>query len=267
MALVLQDRVRPVRGQPRRDVLPVLKTALYTLDISARFLVAASLGRGSIATGDRLLDGYWRRIFQSGNARLVVEGREHFDGRPTVVMSNHTSILDIPALMGAIPGSMRMVLKQELTRVPIWGPALVGSGFVPVERGSKEKAIEQLGRASRVFERGVHIWIAPEGTRSRSGSLLPFKKGGFHLARDLGAPIVPAWIEGASAIIPPSGYTAAHDGTVLVRFGPPIETRGRDVGVDELVEEVRAAMMALGARGAAAKAPRPSAPRHEARAQ
>jgi 1-acyl-sn-glycerol-3-phosphate acyltransferase len=201
-------------------------------------------GRGSIRLGDRLLDGYWRRIFQGGNARLLVEGREHFDGRPVVVMSNHTSLLDIPALMGAIPGSMRMVLKQELTRVPIWGPALVASGFIPVERGSKEKAIEQLDEAKRIFDRGVHVWIAPEGTRSRTGELLPFKKGGFHLASKLAARIVPAWIEGASNIVPLNGFSALYDGTVVVRFGPPIDTT-QTTGVDDSMARVRAAMLDL----------------------
>lgn len=225
--------------------MPVYKTMLYTLDISSRFLMGAAVGRGSVELADRLIDGYWRRIFQSGNARLFVEGREHFRDRPVVVMSNHTSLLDIPALMGAIPGSMRMVLKQELTRVPVWGPALVKSGFVPVERGSKQKAIEQLGAARKTFERGVHIWIAPEGTRSRDGALQPFKKGGFHLAKQLPAPIVPCWIDGASDVIPPDDFSVTYDGTVVVRFGAPIETENRDLSIEELMSEVESAMMAL----------------------
>ena len=139
---LLLDRVQPVREEPPFDRMPVYKTMWYTLDISARFLAAAAVGRGSVACADRLIDGYWRRIFQAGNASLTVEGQEHFGERPCLVMSNHTSLLDIPAIMGAVPGSMRMVLKQELTRVPVWGPALVKSGFVPVKRGSKAKAIE-----------------------------------------------------------------------------------------------------------------------------
>src|SRR5262249_9707461 len=218
MPLVLQDHVRPFQPGPRRDALPILKTVYYTLDISVRFLVARATGRGSVAYGDRLLDGYWRRIFQSGNARLIVEGREHFDGRPSIVVSNHSSLLDIPALMGAVPGSMRMVLKEELTKVPIWGPALVASRFIPGSRGAKDKAVAQLTRAERVLEQGVHVWIAPEGTRSRTGKLLPFKKGAFHLARSLGAPIVPAWIDGTARIVPPDRLDAAYDDTVVVRF-------------------------------------------------
>lgn len=255
MALIVQDRVRPLLDGPRRDSLPVAKTVLYTLDISARFLASAAVGQGSIAVADKLLDGYWRRIFQSGNARLIVEGRERFDGRASVVMSNHTSLLDIPAMMGAVPGSLRMVLKQELTRLPVWGPALVRSGFVPVARGTKERAIAQLSVAEKLLEQGVHVWIAPEGTRSRSGELGPFKKGGFHLARSLGTPIVPTWIEGASVIVPPDRFDASYDGTVLVRFGAPIETAG--VEVDDLCDRVREAMVALrhGAREEMARAP------------
>jgi 1-acyl-sn-glycerol-3-phosphate acyltransferase len=244
MTTVLQDRIEPVRGEPRWDRSPLVKTVFYTLDISARFLAASAVGRGSIALADRLLDGYWRRIFQSGNARLLVEGREHFDGRPAVVMSNHRSLLDIPALMGAVPGSLRMVMKEELTRVPIWGAALVKSGFIPVRRGSKEKAIEQLAVAERELGRGVHVWIAPEGTRSRTGALLPFKKGGFHLAASLRAPIVPAWIEGTATTVPPDELRARRDSTVVVRFGRPIETVPRR-SADELVAEVRASMLAL----------------------
>jgi len=254
MVLVVQGRVKPLGRAPRRDALPLAKTALYTLDISVRFLVAAALRRGSIALADRLLDGYWRRIFQSGNARLIVDGRERFDGRASVVMSNHGSLLDIPALMGAVPGSLRMVLKQELTRVPIWGPALVKSGFVPVERGTKERAVAQLAEAEKLLARGVHVWISPEGTRSRTGELGPFKKGGFHLARSLGAPIVPAWIEGTRSIVPPDRFDASHDGTVFVRFGAPIETKGAEV--DALVAAVREAMLALAVR-ASEEAARP----------
>ena len=244
MAIIVQDRVRPLGTGPRRDALPVARTVFYTLDISARFLAAAAIGRGSIPVADRLIDGYWRRIFQSGNCRLIVSGRESFDGRASVVMSNHTSLLDIPALMGAVPGSLRMVMKQELSRVPIWGPALVQSGFVPVERGAKERAIAQLSAAEKMLSRGVHIWIAPEGTRSRTGELKPFKKGGFHLARSLGAPIIPAWIEGAATVVPPDRFDASYDGTVVVRFGEPIDPG--DTTVEALSAAVREAMIALG---------------------
>ena len=255
MSVVLQDRVRPPKAAETWDRAPLLKTVFYTLDISARFLAASAVGLGSVQYADRLLEGYWRRIFQSGNARLVAEGREHFDGRTAIVVSNHSSLLDIPALMGAVPGSLRMVLKEELTKIPIWGGALVKSGFVPVQRGTKQKAIEQLSVAEQVFSRGVHVWIAPEGTRSRTGELLPFKKGGFYLARSLRAPVIPTWIEGTSALVPPDRLQAMHDGTVTVRFGRPIETAGHHGPIEELMTEVRNAMLALAGRPTEAARP------------
>src|SRR5688572_33148613 len=109
-------------------------------------------------------------------------------------------------MMAAVPGSVRMVMKEELTRVPLWGPALVASGFIPIDRKNRDKAIAQLEKAKHILQQGVNVWISPEGTRSRDGSLHAFKKGGFHVARDLGVPIVPAWIEGAQQISKPDQF-------------------------------------------------------------
>ncbi|MBM4281483.1 MAG: 1-acyl-sn-glycerol-3-phosphate acyltransferase [Deltaproteobacteria bacterium] len=249
---VLLEHARPPDGRPPGRA-PVFRTILYTLDISLRFLWAAARGRGSVAVGDRLIAGYWPRILRSGNAKLSVVGRENFPpGQACVVMSNHSSLLDIPALMGAVPGSVRMVTKEELTRVPIWGRALVASGFVAVDRKDRQKAIAQLEKAKDVLRQGVHVWIAPEGTRSRTGVLGPFKKGGFHLARDLGVPIVPAWIAGAHDIIPPDQFVVGYDGEIEVRFGAPIATAGVGDGeLDGLREQVRLAMVALADAAAA----------------
>jgi 1-acyl-sn-glycerol-3-phosphate acyltransferase len=243
---VLLDHVHAPDGRPA-DRQPVWRTILYTLDISLRFLAAAAVGRGSVAVADRLIAGYWPRILRAGNARLTVVGRENFpQGQACVVMSNHSSLLDIPALMGAVPGSVRMVMKEELSRVPIWGRALVASGFIAIDRKDRQKAIAQLEKAKGVLRQGVHVWIAPEGTRSRTGVLGAFKKGGFHVACDLGVPIVPAFIQGAHDIIPPDQFVVGYDGQLEVRFGAPIPTAG--LGKDDLeglMEQVRLAIVAL----------------------
>ncbi len=253
---VLLDHVRAPDGRPA-DRRPVWRSILYTLDISLRFLGAAALGRGSVARADALIAGYWPRVLRAGNAKLTVVGREHFPpGQACVVMSNHSSLLDIPALMGAVPGSVRMVTKEELTRVPIWGRALVASGFIAIDRKNRQKAIAQLEKAKEVLRQGVHVWVAPEGTRSRTGVLGAFKKGGFHVACDLGVPIVPAWIEGAHDIIPPDQFVVGYDGKLEVRFGPPIATAGvtRD-DLGGLMEQVRLAIVALSESTAAAEQP------------
>ncbi|HEY4223492.1 MAG TPA: lysophospholipid acyltransferase family protein, partial [Myxococcota bacterium] len=187
---------------------------------------------------------YWRRIFKSGNCLLQRTGNENFAaGQPYVVMSNHGSLIDIPALMGTVPGSLRMVMKEELTKVPVWGQALVASGFVPVDRKNRDKAIAQLEKAKQMLSKGVSVWVSPEGTRSRDGKLAPFKKGGFHVAKDLGVPIIPAWIEGASDVLPPDSFVVRYDGTCTVSFGAPIATVGKTV--DSLMTDVRAQILAL----------------------
>ena len=240
---ILLQRDAPPSVPRRADRLPVFRTILYTLDISARFLV----GAGSVELADRLLDTYWRRILRSGNTCLQATGRNHFvHGQPYVVMSNHGSLLDIPALMGAVPGSLRMVTKEELTKVPVWGQALIASGFVPVDRRNRDKAIAQLDKAKTMLSKGVSIWISPEGTRARDGKLAPFKKGGFHVAKDLGIPIIPAWIDGAGDILPPDQFIVRYDGTCTVHFGAPIATTGKEL--ETLMTEVRSSILDLSGR-------------------
>jgi 1-acyl-sn-glycerol-3-phosphate acyltransferase len=239
--------VRPPRIPRQVDRMPVWKTMSYTLDISSRFLASALVGKGSVARADELLDSYWRRILSSGNSTLKASGRHHFvRGQPYVVMSNHGSLLDIPAMMGAVPGSVRMVTKEELTKVPVWGQALIASGFVAVDRKNREKAIAQLEKAKVMLNKGVNIWISPEGTRARDGMLKEFKKGGFHVAMDIGVPIIPAWIDGAQDIIPPDQFVCRYDGTVHVKFGAPIPTVGADR--DVLMRQVRASILELSGR-------------------
>jgi 1-acyl-sn-glycerol-3-phosphate acyltransferase len=245
---LLHDRVRPQRAVTT-TAMPLVKTLFYTLDISARFLLSCAIGRGSRSRCDELIDGYWRRIACTGNSRLFAEGRHYFDavGGQCIVMSNHGSLLDIPSLMGAVPGSLRMVLKEELTRIPVWGQALVASGFIPINRSDRSKAIAQLEKAKEMVRSGITVWISPEGTRARNKMLAPFKRGGFHLAIDLGVPIIPAFIDGAQDILPPDRLLAMTEGEVVVRFGAPIATV--DVPMAELMATVRAAILELSGRG------------------
>lgn len=246
---VLLAHVRPV-GARTESRMPVYRGVGYTLDISARFLALCAVGKGTIAAADRLIDGYWRRILTSANTRLTASGRGNFEhGKPYVFMSNHGSLADIPALMGAVPGSMRMVTKEELTKLPIWGPALVASGFIAIDRKNRKKAIAQLDKAKRIIEQGVCVWVSPEGSRSRDGLLHPFKKGGFHIAIDMGVPIIPTWIEGAADILPADRFVVRYGGDVQVRFGAPMQTKGisKD-GLEELMATVRQQILALSGR-------------------
>lgn len=220
------------------------RTIGYTLKISTQFLTSAVLGDGSIRRSDELLAWWSEKIFQSGNAKLSAVGREKIKSdTPYVFMSNHRSLLDIPASIAATPQSVRMVMKQELTKVPVWGRAMVASGFVPIDRKNREKAIEQLERAKEHLAQGVSIWVFPEGTRSRDGTLGPFKKGGFHVAQQLGLEIVPTWIEGTQNAVPPDSFDVTYHQHCHLRFGEPIATEGK--AIEDLMEEVRAAIESL----------------------
>lgn len=226
------------------SIVPTLRTILRTLDISVRFLSSSALGRGSIERADELLVGWSEDIFRYGSATLSVSGRQALrSGRSYVVMSNHGSMTDIPALIATFPGSLRMVTKEELMRVPIWGRAMRASGFIPIDRADRKRAIEQLEVAKQRLASGIAVWISPEGTRSRDGKLGPFKKGGFHLATQLGAEIVPAYVEGTGDAFPAGSLTARYDVAVSVRYGTPIPTA--TVPVEEQMSRVRRAILDL----------------------
>ena len=239
---------QPSHHAPSRA--PVWKTMGYTLKISAQFLLSAFAGKGSVQRADDLIAWYWKRIFISGNATLIAEGRDQIPrGQTYVYMSNHSSLLDIPILFGAVPGSLRMVSKQELTRIPVWGQAIIASGFIPVDRKNLKKAIEQLETAKVQLAKGVNVWLSPEGTRTRTGRLAPFKKGGFHTALSLAVPIVPVWIEGAQTVLAPDQFLVNYDKTITVRFGKPIPTAGLTKDdLPKLMAQVRTSMVELSGR-------------------
>jgi 1-acyl-sn-glycerol-3-phosphate acyltransferase len=169
---------------------------------------------------------------------------EHIDAdTPCVLLSNHGSLLDIPAVILPFPGRLRFVAKQELRAVPLFGRAMERAGVVFVDREHREKAIAQLAAARQRLSEGTSVWVAVEGRRTPDGSVGKFKKGGFHVALQLGVPIVPTWIEGTVDVLAPDQWVSVTGQTVRVRFGEPIPTRGVDL--DELMARTRAAMLAL----------------------
>ena len=135
---------------------------------------------------------------------LTVEGLHNVPrDRACVFMSNHQSNIDIPILYSVFPGTLRMVAKAELFKVPLWGRAMKEAGFVRVTRsGDRAEAMAAMAECGDAIARGINVWIAPEGTRSLDGRVAKFKKGGFILARDAGADIVPVAIDGSRAMLP-----------------------------------------------------------------
>lgn len=165
----------------------------------------------------------WARlILRSFNVRVRLEGAENLPAGPAVVMANHQSHLDVPALFDVLPFMIRFVAKKELSMIPIFGPAMRALGHIIIDRSDHEQATKTLNEAAKHIRGGTTVVIFPEGTRSRDGQLLPFKKGGFVLALQAGVPIVPITISGSRDCLP-RGSTAIRPGEIVVRVHPPID--------------------------------------------
>lgn len=215
-----------------------LYALLETLSTSVATLASSGTGRLTRERTDALLGSWSEALVKHARIELSVHGRENVDwSRAYLVMSNHQSHYDIPVLFHVVPKSMRGLAKKELFRVPIWGRAMRDAGFIAIDRTDREKAIASLKRAGRLVAEGVNLWLAPEGTRSRSGKLGPLKKGGFHLALETGTPILPIAISGTHAILPPETWTVNRGKKVTVVFGEPVVVQGKTL--DEIMESVR----------------------------
>ncbi|HKE19567.1 MAG TPA: lysophospholipid acyltransferase family protein [Kofleriaceae bacterium] len=200
----------------------------------------AMVGRGGRESQDRRLHRFGRRIVELTRMRLTVRGAELVPrDRAFIYMSNHQSHMDIPVLYATVPSpTLRMVAKTELFRVPLFGRAMRLGDMIEVNRADRKRAVESLRRAGDLIAGGVSVWIAPEGSRSRTGELGPLKKGGFYLARDTGTPIVPVALSGTRDVLPPETRNMSYDVPVDVVFGRPIPVEGRPLG--DLMSEVAA---------------------------
>lgn len=157
---------------------------------------------------------------------VEVTGRELVPaGQACIFMSNHVSNLDPPALLPQIPGRTSVFLKRSLMKIPVLGYGMQLGDFVPVDRdGRLESAKESVRFASRVLASGVHMMTFVEGTRSRTGKLLPFKKGPFFLAMETGAPVVPISIWGTEGMMK-KGSVRITPGIAHVQFHAPLWPR------------------------------------------
>jgi 1-acyl-sn-glycerol-3-phosphate acyltransferase len=188
----------------------------------------------------------WSRlVLLTSRVRWVSSADPALDpSRPCVYAANHQSQFDIPALVLAMPADFRMVAKRSLAHVPIFGWALRLAGFVFIDRSNRESAIQTLDQAAERLRRGTSIVVFAEGTRSRDGTLLPFKRGGFVMALKAGVPVVPVTIRGGGGILP-KGSLWIRPGSIQVHFGAPVETTGYTYETrDRLADRVRAAIEA-----------------------
>lgn len=188
----------------------------------------------------------WSRVLLwAGGARLEVRGTENVPvGGPLIFVANHQSTIDIPTLFAAIPTDFRFVAKKALMYVPILGWYMWMAKFVFVNRSHRREAIASLEQAALRIRGGISIVMFPEGTRSESLRILPFKKGPFALAMRAGVPIVPVAIEGSGKLMPKNSWNITP-GPIRVSIGRPIDPVQFGDDRDRLLRVVRSAIIDL----------------------
>ncbi len=175
--------------------------------------------------------------------RIALEPLPPLPEGPLIFASNHESAIDIWVLLARLPRSVRFVAKQELFRIPIFGQYMRLGGHVPVDRRNHAQAVASLRQAAALVRHGTSLIVFPEGTRSRDGRILPFKKGPFALASEAGVPVVPVAISGTGDITP-KGLVAISPGVARVAVGEPVDP-ARFPDRTALLVEVRRRVIAL----------------------
>ncbi len=177
--------------------------------------------------------------------QLEVTGVEHVSGeRPQIFMSNHQGNFDIFILTAAIPVPFYWVYKHTLDPVPFIGSYLKKRGHISLDRRDREKAMASLSRAGRLIREGKNIAVFPEGTRSNRPTLLPFKKGVFHLAFEAGVEVVPMTLNNSYKLMRPGKFLLQRS-PLEVCFHAPISLVGmeRERDFECLRTQVREAIM------------------------
>ena len=212
--------------------------------------------------------GWARGLFRLCGIELDVAGCEHMSRDAAyVVVCNHSSYMDIPALFGSLPTLPQFMAKRELSRIPFLGAALRAGRHLLVDRGNHASAKSSLERASEQLKPGAAILIFPEGTRGNGSQLGSFKTGAFRLAKLAHAAILPVGISGTHQVLPKHGRIITPH-RVSVRIGAPIsaeEAQGLSLG--ELSQRARATIEQLSRLSPASSIEtRGELPREDARA-
>lgn len=193
---------------------------------------------------DERLAWWAKEILRDAKVTLHIRGTSNIPhDEALVVMSNHRSYYDIPAAYCSVPGRMRMVAKKELFNVPLFGRAMTKTGFIKVDRANRRSAVESLNESKKLLAEGTRVWIAPEGTRSKDGSLGKFKSGGFHLALDAGVRILPMVVQGTEKIMAHDSFLVHQGSNVIVTILPPVDAPAYgQARRKELMADVRSMM-------------------------
>lgn len=201
---------------------------VWTIYYGTRVIVAGILRIPNKPGGvyDRTGRAWSSKLLRAAGTPVRVKGMDLVPrDTPVVYVSNHQSFFDILALSATLPGEMRFVYKKEMAKIPVLGPAMRRAGHVIIDRQNRQKAFEAYAEAAKAVQNGLHAVVFAEGTRSRTGELLPFKKGPFVFAIASQVPVVPIYCANTFDILPKASIRV-RPRPITVMFGPPIPTKG-----------------------------------------
>lgn len=194
------------------------------IPLTLLFSVSAIISTFIDASG-KLYDKHaraWARLMLSFNmVKVTVTGAENLPDGPVIFMSNHQSNFDILALLAAMPRQFYWIAKKELFEIPVFGTSMKRGGYIPLDRGDGRKALQSIDDAATTIHQGKSVVLFPEGTRTPDGKLLPFKRGGFILARKADVPVVPVTINGSRGVNP-ANQIRLYSGNIHIALHPPI---------------------------------------------
>lgn len=172
--------------------------------------------------------------------RIQIKGSENLPRNGSAVyIVNHQSNFDIPSLYAGLPLQFRWMAKKELFAIPLFGLALKGCGYIPIDRSDRRKAMHSMNAAAQRIKAGSSVVIFPEGTRSMDGRLQEFKKGGFLIALKAQVPVVPVAITGSFQVLSRDNWRI-NPGPIDIEIFAPLETSGlKSADLDHLIDEVR----------------------------
>ncbi|MCP3673035.1 MAG: 1-acyl-sn-glycerol-3-phosphate acyltransferase [Gammaproteobacteria bacterium] len=208
-----------------------LLTAIYTFWRSLRIIWIAYVGANKQSRIDEQTHLWAKNLLLPTGLKINIHNphdQEFSKDKRIILMCNHSCLYDIPVSFVAVPGSIRMLTKKELFKIPVLGTALTKGGFVSIDRQNSKQARKDLKCAKAELEKGVMLWVAPEGTRSRDGRIHRFKKGGFHLAIETKATIVPIGIRGINKVLPSNTFDLTINGEIDVCIGKEFDATNFD---------------------------------------
>ena len=180
-----KNNIRNKAGKIKTCYIIVKSMLLFLKYCTIAIILSFSKKKNKNQLVDTQLRIWAKKILAYPHANLIVNNPEKIQyekNQPYILMSNHVSLYDIPIIYLSAPGTIRMIAKKELFKIPLFGLSMKRNEVISINRSNKESAIKSLESAKNKMKKGIVLWMAPEGTRSKNGELLAFKKGVFVLA-------------------------------------------------------------------------------------